>query len=319
VVIVVATSLADDAADAIDRALRSALGSEASVTVRRMVSTDDDRSLRALALSSRATLVGVVAADGDERATLHLTSADDPRWSDREIRFDARDAPRERGRTIGFALAAIVPEQDVPAGAAPPQPLAPSGPAAALAAPSPGRVEQAESLPPPGTARAALDAIGLGAAAVGGEGGGGGGALAGRLAVGGSFRVRLVVGARAGEIAPAQAASRAYFAGGGVAWQPWLDRERTVALGARADALALGEELSHLSADDPQPDRRLRVLPAFDLAMEGTWRFAREASFIGALGAEAVAGQTDVYVHFHRVATVVPFRAIGEVGLRVGF
>jgi hypothetical protein len=285
-----------------------------------MTPADDDPSLRALAVASHATLVGVVSAESDERATLHLTSAEDPRWSDREIRFDPRDAPRERGRTIGFALAAIVPEQEAArssGASAPPPPVAATVQPQTSAPPQ--RAEQPEALRAPGTARAALDVVGLLAAAVGGEGGGGGGAIAARLGIAGAFRVRFVVAARAGEVASAQAGSRAYFAGGGLAWQPWLDRERTVGLGARVDALVFGEQLSHLSADDPQPDRRLRILPAFDLAMEGTWRFAREAAFIAAVGAEAVAGETDVYVRFHQVATVVPFRAIGELGLRVDF
>jgi hypothetical protein len=311
VIVVAATSLSDESVAAMDQALRSVLGSDASVTVRRERPDDDERTLRSLVDDSKATLVGVVSADGAERATLHFTRQGEARWSDREIRFEAADAPQEqeRGRTIGFALASIVPQE----------PRLPAPPAEANAAKTEPLVRERDRAEPNNERNVTIDAVGLVASGISGFGGGGGGALAARLPLRGSFRVRLALGARAGEIAPAQAASRAYFLGAGLAWQPWLDAERSLAVGARLDVLALGEELAHLSADDPEPDRRFRVLPGLSLALEGTWRFARTAAFVGAFGSELALGETNVYVKGRQVATVVPLRGIGELGLRVTF
>jgi hypothetical protein len=90
-------------------------------------------------------------------------------------------------------------------------------------------------------------------------------------------------------------------------------------VGARVDVLALAHQLGHLSADDPAPDRQLRVLPGMDFALEGTWRFGRDAAFIAAVGPEVAFGETAVFVKDRQVAVLVPVRATAELGLRVSF
>jgi hypothetical protein len=313
VVVVVAAGVADDSADTMDRALRSVLGPDATVTVRRALPTDDERTLGSLLDESGASLVGVVSVEGDSRARLHFRRRGEAQWVDRELRFEAEDAAAERGRTIGYALASGVPADSAPSPTPPSTPTPPPKEGAS-------RVEADERRRDVDvTRRFALDLVGAVASAVGGYGGGGGGAVGGRLALGRSLGIRVALGARAGEVAPAQASSRTYLVAGGVTWQTWTDAERTLGVGARLDVAALGEEVAHLSADDPAPDRRLRIVPGGDLAAEGTWRFARDAAFVGALGSEVALGETDVFVKRRQVGSLVPVRILGELGFRVTF
>ncbi len=155
--------------------------------------------------------------------------------------------------------------------------------------------------------------------APGGYGGGLGGVFAVRVPLGAAFALRGAMSIRGGEVAPAQATSRVIVGGVGLAWQPWLDASRRWALGARLDALLIHHDLGHLSQDDPEVAHLSRFLPGFDAALEGGYRFADRAAFVGAVGTEVALGTTDVVVHDHQVASLPPARVLGELGLRVSF
>ncbi len=102
---------ADGSTRAMEQALRVALGPAARIDIADPKSIPEtEEALVASASEAHATLLVVVAwSDRQRRATLRVMKPSQGRWLDREIRFDAADIATERGRTVGFALASMVP------------------------------------------------------------------------------------------------------------------------------------------------------------------------------------------------------------------
>lgn len=309
----------DAAADApqsraMEHALSASLGEGAVVRVQNATNESDD-ALVALGKREDATLVGIVTwSDGQRRATIRFVRPSDGRWSDREIRFDASDAPSERGRTVGFALASGVPDESRTSEPKPPPPPAP----APTLAPTTGEHPVA---PPPvdrGPLRHAIELATQAAVAVGGEGGGIGGTFGVRLGLADTLKLRIAGGIRFAEIDAAQATSRVYRLGGGFVWEP-TGSEREWVAGVRLEGLAIGHEVVHFSSDDPSPAHQFRVLPGAAAALEGSWRFADRAFLCVAIGGEIAFGSTDVFLGAQKVAELTPLRPFGEVGGRVAF
>jgi hypothetical protein len=320
VLVVVASSPSGEAAEgstqAMEQAFRGALGRDVELEIRRVPAGATDESLVADALVEHAALLVVVAwSEGPRRAALRIVKPTEGRWTDREIRFDNADAATERGRTVGFALASMVPDDalSAPPPAPPPPERAPPPPEASSHRESPAPAY----LPPPNPL--ALEAAALAVTAPGGYGGGIGGVFALRVPLTGALAARVGMSLRAGEVAPAQATSRVIVGGAGLAWQPWLDAPHRWAVGARIDALVVHHDLGHLSADDPDVAHLSRFLPGLDLAVEGAFRFSDRAAFVVAAGTEIALGTTEVRVHDRLVASLPPARLLGELGLRVSF
>jgi hypothetical protein len=316
VLVVLAAETAEDdtTVPALDRALRASFGGEAAISVEHARSAGDG-VLEEEARSREATLLCVVAwSDGLRRATLHFYRPRERRWSDREIRFDPNDAGAERGRTLGFAIASIVPD-----GA-----IRPADEAPAVPPPSPPPRER-PSHPSVGGpsfstyARPALELTGNATVAIGGSGGGFGGGLAARFGLSRAIAVRVGLGARVAELHAAQATSRNYAGSVGIAWSRPLTAAGRVRVGGRVDACIFAQQVVHLSSDDPAPDGRVRVLPGAVAAVEGAWQLADQAALVAAFGPEIAFGGTDVVVRGRQVAELVPVRLFGEAGLRVSF
>ncbi|MDB4936359.1 MAG: hypothetical protein JWP87_3331 [Labilithrix sp.] len=320
VVVILATGDPDDGSTrAIEQALHSALGNDAVVTIR---SASRDSAAGASPSDDGAALVGVVSwSDRQKRATIHVTNARDGRSSDREIRFDPADVASERGRTIGFALASMVPAEALATNDAPKPATAETMPIAPRAEATPVPPAEPSERPPslPRPNGMAVDASAVATTALAGYGGGFGGVFAFRLPLAGAIGARVALGARGGDVAPAQATSRVFSGGVGLTWQPWLDARRRWAAGARFDALLLHHQLTHLSDDDPESVRLSRFVPGFDAALEGAFRFAGQALVVMAVGSEVALGRTEVLVRQHEAATLSPVRIFGEMGVRVAF
>jgi hypothetical protein len=320
-VVVASGDPSDGSTPAMEQALRGALGRDVQVAVRSSPEGTTDETLVTAANSEHAALLVVVSwSDRPRRATLRIMKPSEGRWTDREIRFDAADVASERGRTVGFALASMMPDEALS------PPAERQAATATAAAPSPASSSSAARIPPetappyvPGPNPLALEAVALAVAAPGGYGGGYGGVFAVRLPVGAGFAVRGAMSVRAGDVAPAQATSRVIVGGAGIAWQPWMDPRRRWALGARVDALLIHHDLGHLSQDDPEVAHLSRFLPGLDAALEGGYRFADRAAFVAAAGTEIALGTTDIVVREHKVASLTPARALLELGLRVSF
>ena len=64
------------------------------------------------AASARASVQLIFSGSDRRRARLRLHASRTDRWIDREIVFSPGDSVGERGRTLGFAMASMLPEGD---------------------------------------------------------------------------------------------------------------------------------------------------------------------------------------------------------------
>src|SRR5579883_2557610 len=277
VIVVASWEIGDPSTPALARAAHDALGAEVAVVVRELPRVPADTDALALAQEMHANAVAEIAWTDAQHlhASVHLHVEGSPRWLDRELGFESADAPAERGRTIGFALASMMPERTDPktphtapppsaSGSPPPAPppLDRAEPAGAGTrnerADRGADAGRAAPLAPPRPPRGALDAAFIASAGVNGYAGGIGAALGGRWYLSPSFALRFGGGARAGDVGPAQASSQLAFGSIGLAWRAPLPSAEPFALGARTDLLVMWHQLSHLDSDDPTTDRQSR-------------------------------------------------------------
>ncbi len=151
IVLVAAAEATDPTTHAMARATRDALGPTARVIVRETPGDPGDADAIAAERAENADAVvelsWVASREGRHRQAsvrVHLRGG---RWIDRWITFRPTDADAERGRTLGFAIASILPDASSGAAhAAPgpsPPPVASGTPPAAAGGPAPP-----ESTPP---------------------------------------------------------------------------------------------------------------------------------------------------------------------------
>lgn len=139
IVFVAAGGAADATTRAMERAAQDALGLEAHVDVHETGTVPSD--LDVLVSEQKAHAAAVVEltwAEQGRQARLRVHVARSGRWISRSIGFVPSDADAERGRTIGFAVASMLPGT-----AEEPTPHAPepSPPEASAAAPPPAPAE----------------------------------------------------------------------------------------------------------------------------------------------------------------------------------
>src|ERR1019366_5720802 len=112
-IIFVASGDSDDSTSrSMLRATRSALGAQSHVELRG--ARDPASVAQALEGGGPAPADAVVEVtwteSGHRQATLRVHVSRSDRWVDRSIGFHASDVDAERGRTIGFAVASMIPE-----------------------------------------------------------------------------------------------------------------------------------------------------------------------------------------------------------------
>jgi len=251
------------------------------------------------------------AHPGGVRASLRMHVAGGGSWTARTIAFLSGDPPSERGRTVGFAIAALWPGLDVdrPPNVAPiVQAAAPARPVAADAS----------------TAAVLHTEVGLGVVGATGLGGPAG-------AVGGTADVswkrfhtvglRGVFELRGGPLAALRGFDWVIAAGGGIEWWPlslaWASRG---ALGVYGDLLWTAHWVRRESSGD-SGESRGRMLPAVDLGLAASLPVRSSFRLVMALGGELALGRTDLRTGDDHVvvATIPPARAVARVVLRYAF
>jgi hypothetical protein len=299
------------ATQAILRALTESLGLGVTAVAREVQGAQTDEAALAIEDQTGSAAVAVVSWVGaprlEARVRVHLHDTD--RWLTRGLTFLPSDDLRERGRTLGFTLASMLPDRR-PTPRAETSPAAPRPPPIVITLPPPA--------PPP--SRWALDALVAGSLGVNGDADGIGGAFAVRRTLVPALAVRLEVSGRTGVLQVAQATAISLHAGLGLCWNP-LGNPAThrADLGLRADLGAFFESLSHLSPDDAERVRQARFLPGGDLMLEGSVRVFDSAALVLGLGGELAFGRTDVYVHEAHVSVIPPLRLVTNLGLRQYF
>jgi hypothetical protein len=292
------------------QALVDALGGEIRTVVHEENGPLTDEALIASERGTTSDVTAAVSWAGSEkveaRVRVHVRASD--RWIDRTVGFAFSDDLRERGRTLGFTIASMLPDR-TPAQTA----ATPIGPR------PPPTVALAPSVPPP-RSRLALDLMVMGSLGVGGNADGAGGALALRRVLAPRLAMRAEVLGRTGVVQSAQATSLSVHLGVGVTAGLLGDLAvRRANLALRADLALFYESLGHLSADDVDRVRQARLLPGGDLMLEGSLPVLGSAALVLGLGAEVAFGRTEVFVHERRVAVLPPLRLVSTLGLRHHF
>jgi hypothetical protein len=236
----------------------------------------DDGAVRLESELAARAIVQVTWREGERlRASLRLHAARTDRWIDREIVFSNADTPAERGRTLGFAVASMLPEGDPTLRFEPGESSAPNPP------------------PAPRPLRNAVGLVGLAGAGLGGPADGLGGALsleafvADAVSVGGSFT------GREGRIDALSASMWTTSAGLGAAWWPVSPLAHGFGVALRAEGLALYHLVSHTS---PRGGKEWKghLVPGAALRVEGTWQVARHLDLLLGGGGEVAFGTIDV-------------------------
>ncbi len=315
VILVARGASGDPATTAMQRAVGEALGAATHIVVQEVPdgTSDDDALAIGRAAGADAVAELVWRDDAHRHATLHVHVGSAVRWADRDIGFDTPDAEAERGRTVGFALASMMPEP-------PPAPPLPPAPTPSEPPPVPEEQTPPARHAPSGAPlrwRGAVDAAAIGD--LGGGATGGGGAVAGRWDVTPRASLRVAAALREGRVGGANATSLVAEGALGVVLHVVLPTTtRGAGVSVRADLLAIRDQVTRPPSDGGPSEASL-WLPGGDVLVEGSWVFGQRVSaFVGA-GMEAAFGSIPVVVHDQTAATLPPIRAVAELGVRVHF
>jgi hypothetical protein len=322
--IVVATqNIDDDATEAMRATAAEAIGGEDSVVVREVEVPSDAEALRIERTVHARNVAQVVWLDTTHtRARVRVHVSDTGRWTERSITFSAVDTSVERGRALGFAVTSMLPEEAL--SARPHRPLP-------RPEPPPAGPTETES---PDDLRTALRLGGIGSVGLGGIAGGVGGSIAGEFFVTPAVSVRIGFGGRSGAVPALAGTDLAGYAGvGGSFWPLPPGHNRRIAVGVRADALALYHSVSNNLLGDFVVRRQSKWLPGIDVLGEVALSLLPALEIIGSLGVEVAFGSTPLVRQQvigdgttsmgtpaePPVGTLPVFRGVAEAGIRVSF
>lgn len=291
VILVAAADAQDPSTSALTRAAREALGPEAVVVVQEVEKIPKEKEAAAIGAKLHADAVASVTwtlADR-RRAHVRVIVTADGRALDRDLEFAPGDADSERGRTVGLAIVAMVPE-------APPREPEPVVVPTPVAPPPPKKMEDVAPSARESQPRFGLDVFGLAASGPLGLGGG----LAGRFLPFPSPRASASL--RSGPIA--DATLRTIDLTIGIAPQLYDSFGARVELGLTQQSVTMhGDEQSRLVGT-------ARVLG------EATWWTMKSVGIGAAAGVEVAFGETRIVVGDTAVASIPRARFIFELSLR---
>ena len=309
--------------DAMTGAVAQALGPETSLVLR-TTATPSDREALAIERELGADAVARVMWDGPEQTVgvlrAHLRSTD--RWFERRVTFSSADSRAERGRTLGFAFAALLlgdPQaaRQLASVVATPAELhtgRPEPPASVVAQPaSPAAPPGA----PPRSRGFAIDFAALAATGVAGPARSLGAALHAELRLSGRLFARVGASVRAGPVPGLDGEDTLAGMGAGFAFRPRLpERGRSaLGLGFTLEALGIYQDLSHRSPSGSSVHQG-ELVGAVTGGVEGSWLATDAVELFLGLGAEAAFGTTVVTVADRDVATIPVVRFTAQAGVR---
>jgi hypothetical protein len=356
VILVAAGQGSDTTTEGVVRAAREALGGDAHVEVRetRAAPTDADAvDVQSSTASDAIAEVRWTDARHDHAALLVLVTHTGRRVR-RAIAFHAWDAPLERGRTLGFTVASMLPEGGLeapaPAVAPAPEPSSVPAPAPPTAPPTtappaapPPAVPPAPENPKPtapsasaspdrpappaalstdvaGEPRITFDVLGLASTGLGDSAEGLGAAAAVQWFALPAVSLRLGAGALTGSIARAQATTLYFPCEAGVALHPVRARRgRPFGVAIRLDYVLMRQSISRLETQPSPVSSYSRWLSGAAVTLEGDWLFAPNVELVVGVGVADLFAPTYVNVQGVRVATIPEFRVLPDAGFRLRF
>ncbi|MDB4983100.1 MAG: hypothetical protein JWM82_3852 [Myxococcales bacterium] len=305
-ILVAAGEAHDPAVVALQSAAAEVMGAEESVRLFEVPSPSDAEALRVERSSGSRVVLQLTWRDSSRLiARLRLHAARTDRWVEREIVFSSADGLSERGRTLGYAIASMLPEGD---------PDLPLTSLSNAGAPPPPAIEAT-----PG--RHAVGLFLLGGAGLGGPASGVGGLVNVETFVTPSLSVGASLSARLGGIAVLDANELSTAVGVGGAWWPLAPTATNrLGLATRMEALLLYHAVSHDRAGSTT-EWKGHALPGADVKLEGTWRLGPGFELLAGVGSEVAFGTIDITVAAQTTgsATIPALRAVAEAGVRARF
>jgi hypothetical protein len=337
VVLVAAGEGTSPMATAMVQATHDALGAAIVVTVRETSGAPTDAAVLAVEATSHPDAVVELVWDEPDprRVTVRVHVVRTQWWLERAMTYAATDPVAERGRTLGLAVASILPEigLDVSAPAPASAPASASAPAPASApvpvsvptlasAPvlSSDRVDATSPASPGPRAHVEVDLVASGATWISGS--------ADTLGVGGSVQwfplrslaLRIGASERSGRLNVAEATIFNFLGAAGVSLHPWAaSPSRPIDASIRLDYLFLRQSATHFDADDPSPVTHARWLSGVDGYVDVAWLLSTDVAALAGVGVEDVLAPTYVNVRDRQVATIPSFRLVAELGVRLRF
>jgi hypothetical protein len=278
--------------------------------------TGGDAALEEAADAKGTAAIAMVSWESADTALVRVFRRATHRWVRQSIRFQDQDESEQRGRTIGFAIASMMPDEylrrpDVPETPAPETPALAAGPTAAQPA---GSIPKASSpapqlappivtstLPPaidsasvPRNSQSALAAyrfagsvfgravLGFGAAGAGGVGAG----LKAGLRVYGPFELHGFAMVRfADQVGSVPSPTRLLGSGALLVLRPWFGPQKRWSVGASLGASFM---IHTIGRPDPyaQPERQTAFGAAAQLSVEGGFRITSGLALVAAFGTE---------------------------------
>ncbi len=298
-------------------ALREAVGARGDVRLRTLAPGESPER----AASRDGASVVLHWEENGKRAHLRVhprtSSPGASAWFERDLGFDERDAVEERGRAVGFALVAMLPDDlarpNEPPRVATARVVPPSDP------PTIPPRDPSEGPRPRAPSFGELEVRGQLALAPGGFGGGVGASVGGQIFLGKTFGIHIDLALRGAVAAEVEATGSYLRAGGGLAVRGAVARD--LELGASLDVLVLREAMSHFSSDgdEPVPVVEARALPGVRAEGRLAYFLTSSAAVSVGVGIETAVGATEIFRDGKVVGSIVPVRLGIEPGVRIRF
>lgn len=316
---IAASAMAASAADGLDGRARVELERVSKLP-------SDDEAIRRAEAAKAGSVIEVSWPDADaRRARLHALLKLKSSWIDRDVLFESTSAPWERGRAVGLAIAAMLPDENAPAPEPPPPEKSPEP---AVFAPTPVIKESKPSLPrsadvvepprrPPAPLRVDLSLLGELGESFRGDPVGGGGRIAGTYWFSGYLGARLLVGARGSALNSVGASVTRFDAGAGLALRLW-GRTDGLRFALYGDVRVARETVTRTRFDG-NDERRGHTLPYAALTGEAGLALARHLGVVLTAGAEVALGRTTLAVREAAVGSLPRVALVGGLGIRWAF
>ncbi|HEY4016732.1 MAG TPA: hypothetical protein VGM06_25530 [Polyangiaceae bacterium] len=329
-IVLVAAGGSSGGTDALLQAAHESLGSETRIDVRETPHEPTDLDALSTERREHADAVAELSYKDRKRrqVTLRVHVGKQHRWLERTLVFDPADVEVERARTLGYAMAAILPEpfphhREEPK--PPPEPEPPSPPPAPPPPPPPppppkSEVTAAAPIHAPRPRRFAVELLAIAGTGVDSGADEGGGEIAGQVHVLPPVSLRVGGGVESGSIGLVEVKTTTFFWSLGVVLHALRPTgPQPLGISVRADYLHSYNQGTH-DADPP----RNQELNGVDAVGEVGWLFVQGLEAVAGLGVEGMFPPIKVTVHdpddsLSKSSTTPVFRVIGEVGLRLSF
>jgi hypothetical protein len=284
----------------------------------------DDEAVRRAEAAKASSVIEVSWPDADaRRARLHALLKLKSSWIDRDVLFESTSAPWERGRAVGLAIAAMLPDENAPEKEPEKEPEKPPEPAVfaptpvlkdSKAAPKPDVIEPPRKPP---SLRVDLTVLGELGESFRGDPVGGGARVAGTYWFSPYVGVRVLGGARGSAINDVGASVTRFDGGAGLAVRLWGSTEG-LRFAVYGDFRVARETVTRTRFDGEE-ERRGRTLPYVALTGEAGLALARHLGVVITVGSEVALGRTTLAVRDSAVGSLPRVALVGGLGLRWAF